>query len=82
MVMWIGQLVSLLGSAMTGFAIPIYIFGETERVQELALLGLAFMLPMIVFSPMAGTIVDRNNRKRMMILSDLAAGLACPSTPA
>ncbi|MCA9962308.1 MAG: MFS transporter, partial [Anaerolineales bacterium] len=75
MVMWFGQFISLLGSAMTGFAIPIYIFGETERVQELALLGLAFMLPLIVFSPIAGTIVDRNSRKKMMIVSDLAAGL-------
>lgn len=75
MVMWIGQFVSLLGSAMTGFAIPIWVFGETERVQELALLGLAFMLPLIVMSPVAGTIVDRNNRKLMMIVSDLAAGV-------
>ncbi|MCA9967236.1 MAG: MFS transporter [Anaerolineales bacterium] len=74
-VMWVGQLFSLIGSAMTGFAIPIYIFGETQRVQELALLGLAFMLPLIVVSPFAGTIVDRNNRKMMMILSDLAAGI-------
>lgn len=74
-VMWVGQLFSLIGSAMTGFAIPIYIFGETQRVQELALLGLAFMLPLIVVSPFAGTIVDRNNRKMMMILSDFAAGL-------
>ncbi len=72
---WIGQFVSILGSAMTGFAIPIYIFSETERVRELALLGLAFMLPLILLSPIAGTIVDRNNRKKMMILSDLAAGL-------
>ncbi len=74
-VIWFGQLISILGSAMTGFAIPIYIFGETERVRELALLGLAFMLPLIIFSPIAGTIVDRNSRKRMMILSDLIAGL-------
>ena len=75
MVMWVGQFVSLIGSAMTGFAIPIYIFGKTERVQELALLGLAFMLPLILFSPVAGALVDRSNRKLMMIISDLAAGL-------
>lgn len=75
MVMWIGQFVSLMGSAMTGFAIPIYIFGETERVRELALLGLAFMLPLIILSPVAGALVDRSNRKLMMMLSDVAAGL-------
>lgn len=75
MVMWVGQFVSLIGSAMTGFAIPIYIFGQTERVRELALLGLAFMLPLILFSPVAGALVDRSNRKLMMVISDVAAGL-------
>lgn len=74
-VVWIGQFISLLGTSMTGFALPIYVFGETGRVQELALLGLAFMLPLIVISPFAGAIVDRSNRKLMMMLSDLAAGL-------
>lgn len=74
-VIWLGQLISILGSAMTGFAIPIYIFGQTERVRELALLGLAFMLPLILLSPLAGTLVDRSSRKKMMILSDLGAGL-------
>ncbi len=75
LVVWVGQLISLIGSAMTGFALPIYIFGETERVRELALLGLAFMVPLIVLSPVAGAIVDRSNRKLMMMLSDLAAGI-------
>ncbi|MCB8954473.1 MAG: MFS transporter [Ardenticatenales bacterium] len=75
MVMWVGQFVSLIGSAMTGFAIPIYIFGQTERVRELALLGLAFMLPLILVSPTAGALVDRSNRKFMMMISDLAAGM-------
>lgn len=60
---------------MTAFALPIWIFSETERVQELALLNLAFIVPAIIVSPFAGAIVDRNNRKMMMILSDLVAGL-------
>lgn len=75
MVMWFGQFISLLGSGLTAFAIPIWIFGETERVQELALLTLAFLLPAIAMSPVAGALVDRHNRKFMMILSDLVAGL-------
>ena len=60
---------------MTAFALPIWLFGKTERVQELALLSLAFIVPAIIMSPIAGTIVDRSNRKTMMIISDLAAGL-------
>lgn len=73
-IVWVGQFVSLMGTAMTNFAIPIYIFTETQRVQELALLGMAFMIPLIVMSPFAGAIVDRSNRKLMMMISDLAAG--------
>ena len=50
-IVWFGQLVSLLGTSMTGFALPIWVFGQTERVQELALVGLAFTLPLILLSP-------------------------------
>jgi MFS family permease len=74
-IVWAGQLVSLIGTAMTQFALPLYVFGETGRVRELALLGLAFMLPLILMSPLAGAIIDRSNRKLMMIISDLASGL-------
>lgn len=74
-IVWLGQLISLLGTSMTGFALPIWVFGETERVQELALVGLAFTLPLILLSPIVGAIVDRYNRKLMMMVSDLAAGL-------
>lgn len=74
-IVWAGQLVSLIGTAMTQFALPIYIFGETGRVRELALLSLAYLLPLILMSPLAGAIIDRSNRKLMMIISDLASGL-------
>ena len=74
-IVWVGQFISLMGTAMTNFAIPIYIFTETQRVQELALLSMAFMIPLIVMSPFAGAIVDRSNRKLMMMISDLAAGM-------
>ena len=74
-VVWAGQLVSILGTTMTGFALPIYIFGETARVRELALVTLAFTLPQVLFSPTAGAIVDRYDRKLMMIISDAAAAV-------
>lgn len=74
LIIWVGQFISLMGTAMTNFALPIYIFEQTGRVQELALISLAFMLPLIFMSPFAGAIVDRSNRKLMMMISDLAAG--------
>ena len=75
MVIAIGQVASLLGTGMTGFGLTIWAFGETGRATDLALIGFFFITPMLLFSPTAGAIVDRSDRKVMMILSDLASGL-------
>jgi MFS family permease len=71
----VSQTISLLGSGLTGFALPIWVFQQTESATALTLLGFFFVTPMLIFSPFAGAIVDRSNRKLMMMLSDLAAGL-------
>ena len=70
----IGQVASLLGTGMTGFALTIWAFTETGRATDLALIGFFFITPMLVLSPTAGALVDRHNRKMMMMLSDLASG--------
>jgi MFS family permease len=73
---WAGQLVSLLGSGMTTFAISIWAWQETGQATALALAGFFGFGPTILLSPFAGAIVDRYNRKLVMMLSDLAAGLS------
>ncbi len=75
-VIWIGQLFSLLGTAMTRFALTIWAFQETGEATALALVGFFSFAPVILFSPLAGALVDRWNRKLVMILSDAAAGLS------
>jgi MFS family permease len=72
----IGQTISLLGSGLTGFALPIWVYQQTDAATALTLLGFSFITPLLIFSPFAGAIVDRSNRKLMMMLSDLAAGLS------
>jgi DHA3 family macrolide efflux protein-like MFS transporter len=74
-IVWVGQLISMLGSGMTTFALTIWVFRETNRATNLALLGMFFMVPLLVMSPLVGVMVDRYNRKLMMMLSDLAAGV-------
>lgn len=74
-VVWIGQIISLLGTSMTGFALTIWAYEKTGSATALALVGFFFVTPMLIFSPIAGAIVDRSNRKLMMMVSDLAAGL-------
>jgi len=72
---WIGQFVSLLGTGMSRFALTIWAFQITGEATALALVGFFSFAPSIVISPIAGALVDRWNRKLVMILSDLAAGL-------
>ena len=74
-IVWLGQAISLLGTSMSGFGLTIWAYEVTGKATALALVGFFFILPMVVFSPMAGAIVDRSNRKLMMMISDLAAGV-------
>lgn len=71
-----GQLVSLIGSGLTGFALGVWVYQRTGSVTQFALISLCTTLPLILISPLAGTLVDRWNRRWLMILSDSAAGLS------
>ncbi len=71
----IGQLISLTGTGMSRFAITIFAWQETGEVTALAMVGFFSFAPAVILSPIAGAIVDRSNRKLVMMLSDLAAGL-------
>lgn len=75
-IVWAGQLLSLLGSGMTAFAITIWAWQETGQATTLALVALFSFAPTMLLSPIAGALVDRWNRKLVMMLSDLGAGLA------
>ena len=73
---WVGQLVSIIGSGLTGFALGVGIYQETGSVTAFALFILSFVLPGVLLSPIAGALVDRWNRRWVMILSDTGAGLS------
>jgi MFS transporter, DHA3 family, macrolide efflux protein len=72
---WVGQLVSQVGTAMTGFAMTIWVYQETGSVTRLGLMLLAVNLPGIVLAPTAGVMVDRVNRRVVMLAADSVAGL-------
>lgn len=75
-VIWSGQLVSTLGSGLTSFALGVWIYERTGSTTLFALNMLAFVLPNLLVSPFAGALVDRWDRRRVMILSDTGAGLS------
>lgn len=72
----VGQLISIIGTLMTGFALAFWAFEETGRATELALVGFFTFTPMVLLGPVAGALVDRWNRKTILIVSDLFAGLS------
>jgi len=72
---WSGQVVSLLGSGMTWFALTIWAWELTGQATALALVAFFHFGPTVLLSPIAGALVDRWDRKLVMMLSDLAAGL-------
>lgn len=73
--LWLGQAVSVAGSGMTGFALGVHIYQQTGSATFFALITLFATLPGILISPLAGMVVDRFNRREVMILSDAGSAL-------
>lgn len=73
---WFGQLVSQFGSGLSRFALGVWVYEQTGSATQLALISLCGMLPVVLISPLAGPLVDRWNRKRTMVFSDLGSGLS------
>jgi DHA3 family macrolide efflux protein-like MFS transporter len=67
---WGGQTFSLFGSALVQFALVWYLTRETGSATILATATLVALLPQIVLGPMAGALVDRWNRRIIMMAAD------------
>lgn len=74
-VIWLGQLVSSLGSGLTGFALPVWVYQKTGSAEAFALLFFAATAPMVLLSPIAGALVDRWDRRRVLLWSDALSAL-------
>lgn len=76
LIIWVGQLISTLGSGLTGFGLGVWLYQETGSVTLFALNSLAFTLPSLIVTPFAGALADRWDRRWLLILSDTGAGLS------
>lgn len=77
-IVWLGQLVSILATSMTQFGLTIFVY-ETAgdaKATAMGLMQVSYITPFLLVSPLAGVMVDRYNRKHMMMVSDLLAGAA------
>jgi len=74
LITWLGQLVSLVGSGLTSFAVGIKIYQDSGSVTLLSLVSFCYVMPLVLLSPIAGTFIDRWDRRRAMLLADIGAG--------
>ena len=75
LLIWAGQVVSILGSTLSGFALGIWLYQTTGSASNFALTALCSVLPRLLVSPLAGGLVDRYSRKWMMALGDSGAAV-------
>lgn len=72
---WIGQVLSLTGSAMTTFGLTVWLWQETGQATSVALHAFLSFAPGIIVSAFAGVLIDRFSRKLILLASDIGAGL-------
>ena len=74
-IIWIGQLVTKLGSAMTRFALIIWAYEQAGNATTLALMGFFSCISFVLVSPFSGVLVDRWDRRKVMMIADFGAGI-------
>ncbi len=74
-VFWLSQTVSQLGSAMTGYALVLWVYGQTNSALSVSLLTLCSYAPYVLVSVFAGGFVDRRRKKSIMLCADTVAFL-------
>ena len=76
LMIWLGQMISFIGSGLTSFALGVWVFQKTGDITQYALISMFFVLPGVLLGPLTGTLVDRWDRRTTMFISDLGAGLS------
>ena len=75
LLIWLGQLFSILGSGLSSFALGVWIYQQTGQATPFALTILFGSVPRLLVMPFAGSLADRWNRRIIMILADTGAAL-------
>jgi MFS family permease len=81
MLLWSGQMVSAVGTRISMLAFPLFVLAITHSPAQAGLIGALRGLPYALFILPAGALIDRWNRKLVMILCDIGRALALGSIP-
>jgi len=74
--MWVGQLVSQIGSGLTMFAMGVWVYQQTGSATKFTTIALLSALPGLLLMPIAGALVDRWDKRWTLLLSDAICGVA------
>ncbi|MNO38538.1 enterobactin exporter EntS [compost metagenome] len=69
--LWLGQLISFLGSSITMIILPVVVYTLTGSTKTMGFVMAAYMLPNVIMLPISGWIVDRYNRTHIMLFTDV-----------
>jgi MFS family permease len=70
--LWLGTMLSATGSAMTSFAVGLQVYDLTKSTAAVGGIGLAALIPMLVITVPGGTLADRVDRRRLVIVMSIA----------
>lgn len=79
--LWGGQVVSTLGAQISGTAMPLLVLATTGSPSDAGIVGAAGTLPFLIAHLPAGALVDRWNRRKILLISELVAGLTLSTVP-
>ncbi|MFD7165278.1 MFS transporter [Streptomyces violascens] len=79
--LWSGQVVSTLGARISSTAMPLLVLATTGSPADAGLVGAAGTLPFLVAYLPAGPLVDRYNRHRILLMSEILAGVGLATVP-
>ena len=75
LLIWLGSLISEIGTGMTSFALAIHIYQLTGQASATSLIAFCAFLPGLLVTPWAGVLADRHDRRLLMALGDGLSGL-------
>ncbi len=81
LLLWSGQLVSVVGTQVSQLAYPLLMLALTKSPAQAGFISASRTLPYLLLGLPAGALVDRWNRKRLMIVCDAGRALALGSIP-
>jgi MFS family permease len=75
--LYLGQFISFIGTAITGVALPYQIYHETQSTLMVGLLGFFQLMPLLITALLGGVFADRYHRRRLLLITESLLACGC-----